>query len=500
MADNTINLPTVTVMPVTLYHHNSNIKTIDDFLKKEHIYTKIISPEAFFNNNRENILNAMTTIEKWEYSTKYDLKDDEGNKRLPEVEDLVIDMTLPCPCNFTINSHVVDQILAISQTNLTSPYDDVDALIKIKTADLSYSKWLENKVKFNYKNQKKGKKNSLYKIIPACTCFGWFKSAMFVMDNNKEYGSVDNTQRGFFDLSPFIISQSTSQTSTGGTWNITLPFFPINPEDTTLLDKILKQLRANSASDLSAMMKKGVNNKILDIFSYQYVNDRMEFVMKSPNTYEDVAEQSIGNFFEWLVSSNDLMFLAFEDLHRGTNELNNDGSDLGAMYIPNSDYMYDRLNTDANRTFDMIGLVDSVRTVTDPQTGNIYTEIYGRDLMKLLIEDGSFFFDISVSGRQEDTVFANEKFNQRGDAVDADKLSSYNGNPIGRLRRIMGEIDVLKSFIAMEVSFVLKTVISRLANIEVVPDGVFESWGDRRTKFVELMAEKELKTENDIDK
>jgi hypothetical protein len=487
-------------VPVTLYHHNSNIKTVSDFLKRGHIYENVITPEEFFENNRMNILNAMTTIEKWEYGDRYDLKDEEGNRRIPEAGDLVIDMILPCPCNFTINSRSIDKILAISQTNLLSPYDDVDALIKIKTADLSYSKWLENKIKFNYVNQNnKRVKNSLYKLTPSCTCFGWFKSAMFVTDNNKEYGNVNNVQKGFFDLSPFIISQSTNQTSQNGSWQITLPFFPINPEDATLLDKVLKQLRVNTASDLSELMKKGINNKILDIFSYNYVNGRMEFIMKTPNTYEDISEQSIGNFFEWLISSNDLMFLAFEDLRRGTNELNNDGSDLGAMYIPNREYTYDRLNTDADRTFDMIGLVDSVRTVVDVQSGNTYTEISGRDLMKLLIEDGSFFFDISVSGQQEDTVFANEKFNQRGDIIDADKLSSYNANPIGRLRRVMGEIDVLKSFINMDVSFVLKTVISRLSNIEIVPDGVFESWGDRRTKFMELVPDK-IESLNDIDK
>ena len=32
----------------------------------------------------------------------------------------------------------------------------------------------------------------------------------------------------------------------------------------------------------------------------------------------------------------------------------------------------------------------------------------------------------------------------------------------------------------------MKGVISQLANIEVVPDYVFEDWGDRRTRFAEL--------------
>lgn len=68
--------------------------------------------------------------------------------------------------------------------------------------------------------------------------------------------------------------------------------------------------------------------------------------------------------------------------------------------------------------------------------------------------------------------------------------NTYN-NPINRLRRITGEIDVFANRINMDIGYILKGVISQLANIEVVPDYVFDSWGDARTKFIELYPQKE---------
>ena len=38
----------------------------------------------------------------------------------------------------------------------------------------------------------------------------------------------------------------------------------------------------------------------------------------------------------------------------------------------------------------------------------------------------------------------------------------------------------------MDLSFILKGVISQLSNIEVVPGYVFDSWGDERTTYLQL--------------
>lgn len=139
----------------------------------------------------------------------------------------------------------------------------------------------------------------------------------------------------------------------------------------------------------------------------------------------------------------------------------------------------------------MIGLVDDVAMVTDANSGNSYVEVTGRDLMKLFIEDGSFFFNPSTTS-DPSTVFINEhSTGKQGDIREADQVKNTYNNPINRLRRITGEIDVFANRINMDIGYILKGVISQLANIEVVPDYVFDSWGDARTKFIELYPQKE---------
>lgn len=106
--------------------------------------------------------------------------------------------------------------------------------------------------------------------------------------------------------------------------------------------------------------------------------------------------------------------------------------------------------------------------------------------MKLLIEDGSFFFNPSTTS-DPSGVFANEQsYGKQGDIREADVMNNTYNNPINRLRRVTGEIDIFANRINMDISYILKGVISQLANVEVVPGYVFDSWGDDRTKYIEL--------------
>ena len=144
----------------------------------------------------------------------------------------------------------------------------------------------------------------------------------------------------------------------------------------------------------------------------------------------------------------------------------------------------------AEGVYDMIGLVDEVKVVTNSQSSEAYVEITGRDLMKLLIEDGSFFFNPSTTS-DPSGVFANEQsYGKQGDIREADVMNNTYNNPINRLRRVTGEIDIFANRINMDISYILKGVISQLANVEVVPGYVFETWGEDRTKYIELEPEK----------
>ena len=204
-----------------------------------------------------------------------------------------------------------------------------------------------------------------------------------------------------------------------------------------------------------------------------------------PTSFDDIE----ANYFNWLISSNDILFISFEKL---------DMELLKDFYkdVNGEDYYQgDRDNLKVSSklsqgVYDMIGLVDEVKVVTNSQSSEAYVEITGRDLMKLLIEDGSFFFNPSTTS-DPSRVFANEQsYGKQGDIREADVMNNTYNNPINRLRRVTGEIDIFANRINMDISYILKGVISQLANVEVVPGYVFETWGEDRTKYIELEPEK----------
>ena len=61
---------------------------------------------------------------------------------------------------------------------------------------------------------------------------------------------------------------------------------------------------------------------------------------------------------------------------------------------------------------------------------------------------------------------------------------------INRLRGVANEIDIFRSPLNNSIDFVIKGVISQLANIEVVPSSIFSLW-ENKTTWNELKPEKE---------
>jgi hypothetical protein len=213
-----------------------------------------------------------------------------------------------------------------------------------------------------------------------------------------------------------------------------------------------------------------------DEITYRFGENREEYYAKS--LFDDVES----NYFNWLITSNDLIFISFEKLEM---EQRRDANAWG------DEDNFDINTAISENVFDMIALVDNVKVVTNAQTAEAYVEVTGRDLMKLLIEDGSFFFNPSVTS-DPSSVFANESsWGKQGDVKEADMMSGVYNNPIGRVRRISGEIDVFANRINMSIDYIIKGVLSQLANVEIVPDYVFDSWGDDRTEYIELQPKEE---------
>lgn len=425
---------------IWLYNHNRLVSDIKDFMDREFIYG--ITPEELFDLNKELIFQQYTDKDK-------QIEKDSTGIWPSSANDLTIKSHLPSPCRLKINPSRVTAEVAINQTNLQSNTSDFYAFADEKIQDIFQND--------GYVIDNASKRNV------DCRVFGWFKSLYCLgLDKDGKVGQSGKDISEFSDLSKYVISLATTVTENGGSFVIRLPI--ISTTEPTTHEITTKN------GDFATWFGTAQKNK------YDFGENDEQFFAKS--SFDSVN----ANYFNWLISSNDLIFISFEKLEMEIKR--------GDTFSGESD-SFDIKTAISDGIYDMIGLVDDVRVVSDSSSSSAYVEVSGRDLMKLLIEDGSFFFNPSTTS-DPSAVFANDQsYGKQGDIREADVLHNTYNNPINRLRRITGEIDVFANRINMDISYILKGVISQLANVEIVPSYVFDSWGDERTKFIELEPDNE---------
>ena len=442
-----------------LLYNRGKRQTISDFMERNYIYG--VSPQELFDLNKDFI---------WQQYTELDKEIEKaGSGKWPESSaDLTLQSWLPAPCVLRINLSKVTAELAIAQTNAQVNTEDFYAFAADKIQDIYQDE--------GYRVADSSKRS------PDCSVLGWFKSLYYVSldaQGNKTIKMERQDFTEFADLSRHIISLATSVTSNGGSFTMRLPIISARSAGVSTIHEILKG--KNGEREYGDMVgQKGSVTKS-DV-SYEY-GEKGEYYAKS--SFDDIE----ANYFNWLISSNDILFISFEKLEM---ELVKDFyKDVNGEKFYNGDNDSFKVSTKLSQgIYDMIGLVDEVKVVTNSQSSEAYVEITGRDLMKLLIEDGSFFFNPSTTS-DPSGVFANEQsYGKQGDIREADVMNNTYNNPINRLRRVTGEIDIFANRINMDISYILKGVISQLANVEVVPGYVFDTWGDDRTKYIELEPEK----------
>lgn len=443
---------------ILLYNRGKRM-TISDYMERNYIYG--VTPQELFDLNKDLI---------WQQYTELDKEIEKaGSGKWPEsAADLSLTSWLPSPCVLRINPSKVTAELAIAQTNAQVNTEDFYAFAAEKIQDIYQDE--------GYRVADSSKRS------PDCSVMGWFKSLYYVSLDAQGKKTITMERHDFTefaDLSRHIISLATSVTSNGGSFTMRLPIISARSEGVSVITEILKG--KNGEREYGDMAGQRGNASKNDV-SYEY-GERGEYYAKS--SFDDIE----ANYFNWLISSNDILFISFEKLDM---ELVKD------FYKDVEGNSYQKGDTDnfkvstklANGVYDMIGLVDEVKVVTNSQSSEAYVEITGRDLMKLLIEDGSFFFNPSTTS-DPSGVFANEQsYGKQGDIREADVMNNTYNNPINRLRRVTGEIDIFANRINMDISYILKGIISQLANVEVVPGYVFETWGEDRTKYIELEPEK----------
>ena len=207
----------------TLYHTNSNIKTLEEFCKSQHIRFDADDSKRedkyqlkdFFDDNRENILQQMTDGDKRDFILKQGLLE----KRVYELtaDDLVIDMVIPCPLILVINKRFVTYTISAKHNTFQELTDDIVAFEDSQIV----GSMLEDAILFK----------QIRRIQPKCSVIGFFKTLYYNRkeSGNNESGFSDNIyqlKQNFTDISKYITNLQTNVGGQGGTFSFQLPHVP----------------------------------------------------------------------------------------------------------------------------------------------------------------------------------------------------------------------------------------------------------------------------------
>lgn len=424
-----------------LFHNNPNLETLQDFADSYKIrLNEDFSLKDFFEYNKDIIFKQLSQSQLIELSKS-------KGKVVKDLSSSDIDENtiLPCPCHLFIDEKYVDYSLAAKNTNF-----QIQEIDFIAFADEQIKKITEE-VKA-YVSVKSHDFTEIERTKPGCRVLGWFKSLYYSgKEGNGDTQNIYDSESNFVDITPFITQMNMSVAHTGGSFSLTLPHIPVYSD------------KLQSSMNLIRLFNKNINSgDFVDkeqMSNFFVTDDAGEVTVKS--------EFSAFNYFEWLIQHNDLLFISFHDME----ELTDDNL--------------------SGHNFDMIALVDNVTVNRNSPTAGISVTVTGRDLMKLITDDASLFFPAGVAA-SNGRIFDNTETTIKGG--DLESVMRYKGaeNQDGSPRQLTNMINVFaQEPNDFSIDFVIKTIISHLANLQIVPDDLFVSWGDKRTMFSDFKPKSE---------
>lgn len=260
-------------------------------------------------------------------------------------------------------------------------------------------------------------------IYPHVSVLIWVRSLSNATDENSELKGT------IMDLTPFVESVITNVSHNGGNFSIKLP--PITCD----IDENNKW----------SLRKANIN---------QTKNGDEYYASSSMFNTDDKGNLNLNSFFfHTAIKSNDLVWIRYETLKIEAKQ----------RYDDAKTYFIDKSML-PNRIYDMIGLVDSNTETINPQNNDVTINVTGRDLSKLFIEDGTYFYAWESSqgmlklagGSQQQNDLIQRIFSNNGAFID-----TYNFKHI---------------------DYILKFIIQQLSSIKIVPNDLFEAYGERRSK------------------
>lgn len=479
---------------------NKNIKEVFDFL---HFVNWDVNKFLDFKNPKTELKNRDIIWALYSKKTllSFDfIKEDDGDK-YTSFDSGKIQDTHPCPVpiTFYVDSKYILQSNIIIQSNLlvnnfsasdmTSPRDGSEFVLNKnlfylnEQGQLTSTKQFDGSIKseprqygdtIKYESDFKDLKRR--QIEPHV--YIWCKSLQLEGKFNSN---------SIFDLSPFIQTINTSVSETGGNFSIQL--VPVEGYMSCSVNGEIDGIWHPKTNQHIKFDPKGKNPSVQTEHYFKTIISQLlpNYVPFKDNSNSNVdldtlitgdETRLVNKFtkmlFEHMISSNDVLFISFGD------PFEKSGKENILKYI--DDFFLDYLSI-AEGQYEMIGLVDTNSISHTPENTDITINITGRDCMKLLIEDGTYFFNKSYANPDEtSSAFNNVDLPNQGDSANSFNNAQEKPLSVNRLLTT-GILDVFYNPSARNVDYVMNLLMSRLANIEICPSQLFDAWGDRRTKF-----------------
>lgn len=231
------------------------------------------------------------------------------------------------------------------------------------------------------------------------------------------------------------------------------------------LDKIID---VSSFVNYCSTSKQEVGNFNLSLNPIKDIDDLIYITNDTFNNFpvNDLDKHTV-DFFEKNLQYNDVVFIRFEQL----------GIDLyGDTLLKNVNTLYrEPSHLKLHSSWDMIGLIDSCSVGYSAMSNEKTLDVSGRDFMKLLLEDGSYFLPYKyIEGK------------------DIENKLVWGGNTEDdwfKRNFISGNFDTFFSYEMKPIKESLEFIINHLSNLGVTSDKLWSSYAERRKQPYKILDE-----------
>lgn len=454
-----------------------------------------ITTEQFLDFKNGDISNRELVFLHYQISEKikYNLADDKGNVT-KTYQDITPQMRCPYITFFIDAKYVTKDVILNNSSVLVDDFSSKD-LSEEDDEQFSGSVFIKNKFFFEKVNiiPKISKINPLENSdseFEKTTRRQYLNPKVWIWCKSLNEKGVFNPN-SIFDLTPFVKNIEYSNSETGGNFSIGLlnveGFINVNedneatgiwhPKKDTYIkfeqNSKMNYLFRNFLNARFGVKSLNLPNSGKEVFdSLEYKKSKQEKLESLLVEVVNKRTYNIGSdlFFKNLISENDIVFLTFRD------DEDNEVIKTDDFFISN-----DKL---PGNSWEMIGLIDKNSESITYEGAEYNINIAGRDIMKIMIEDGSYFFSNSYSDDDVKSIFQNIDLPNRGDGVNASNKvveKGYSKSGSNRLIR-SGIIDMMFNPEARNIHFVMNLLMSTLSNVEICHSRLFEYYNNK-TQF-----------------